>query len=116
MEKNLQKKIRCSYLLLIVIMLFSYAGFAQTNGVTGKIIGSDDGQPLPGVSIKLKDKQTSTVLGADGSYTIAAKAGDVLIFTYLGYAPQQIYVGSNQVVNVTMVPTTSNLNGLLIIG
>lgn len=116
MKKNLQKRIRGSALLFITIMMINYAGFAQTNSVAGKVTGTDDGNPIPGVSIKIKDSQTSTVSGIDGNYTIAAKVSDVIIYTYLGYATQQIYVGSSHVVNVTLVPSNSNLNEVVIIG
>ena len=116
MEKNLRKKLRCSILLFISAMLLSVSAYAQTIRVSGKITGADNAQPLPGVNIKIKDSQAGTVSGADGSYSINAKPGDVLIFSFLSYTTQQIYVSKSATINVALNPSSSNLNEVVVIG
>jgi len=116
MEKFLRKKIRCGMLLFIALTLLSFTGYAQSNNITGKIVSSDGSGGLAGVSIKIKDSSTGTQSGLDGTYSIKAKPGDVLLFSYLGYASQQIYVGKATVIDVSLVLSTSDLNEVVVIG
>ena len=67
-------------LLLALVVQFS---FAQEKTVTGTV--SDDSGPLPGVSISVKGTTRGTDTDFNGKYSIKAKTGDVLSFSYLGY-------------------------------
>ena len=51
--------------------------------ITGKVSGSD-GQPIAGASINVKGNTTTTITNADGTFTIPAAAGDVLVITNVG--------------------------------
>jgi len=116
MGKNLQKKMRCGILLFMAIMLLGLTGYAQTTGISGKVISADDSQPLPGVSIKLKGTATVAVTNIDGNYVIMAKPGDVLVFSYLGYTSQTITVKQSNTIDVSLNSTSSNLNEVVVIG
>ncbi|SDD36265.1 TonB-linked outer membrane protein, SusC/RagA family [Mucilaginibacter pineti] len=116
MERNLQKKMKCGTLLFIAGMLLCFSGYAQTIKVSGKVTGTDDAKPLPGVSIKIKDTSTGTVSGTDGTYTINAKAGDVLVFSFLGYTTLQTYVGQSATINAQLKPSTNGLDEVVVIG
>ncbi|WP_299113520.1 carboxypeptidase-like regulatory domain-containing protein [uncultured Winogradskyella sp.] len=67
---------------------------AQSKSITVKGIVNSEIGPLEGVSIYLKNSKTGTVSKADGSFTFPSqlKAGDVLIFSYLGYDKQSIII------------------------
>ena len=67
---------------------------AQNKSITVKGIVNSDIGPLDGVSIYLKNSKTGTVSKADGSFTFPSqlKAGDILIFSYLGYDKQSIVI------------------------
>ncbi|MEO6981095.1 MAG: TonB-dependent receptor [Mucilaginibacter sp.] len=97
-------------------MLVAVSGYAQTNRITGTITGADDSKPLPGVSIRVSGSKTGAVSAIDGTYSIMAKPADVLIFTFISYTTQQIYVGSSTLINVKMIPAVSNLNEVVVIG
>jgi len=116
MDRNLRRRISCSTLLFITAMLMALSGYAQTHRVTGTIISSEDSQPMPGVSIKIKGATTATISATDGTYSIMAAPTDVLTFTFLGYITQQIYVGSGTLLNVKMVQSITSLNEVVIIG
>ena len=67
---------------------------AQDKSITVKgVINSEIG-PLDGVSIYLKNSKTGTVSKADGSFTFPSQlqAGDVLIFSYLGYEKKSLII------------------------
>ena len=116
MEKDLRKRLRHVVLLFTTLLLLNLTGYAQSVKITGKITSADNNQPLPGVTIKVKDSPTGTLSGADGSYSINAKNGDVLIFSFISYNSQQIYVSSSTVINVALKPATSDLNEVVVIG
>ena len=80
----------------------SYA-MAQGRTVTGKVTSSEDGSPLPGVSISLKGTGVGTVTGLEGTYELAVPdAGGTLVFSFIGFATKEVPVGNQSVVDVTL--------------
>src|SRR5579863_4972205 len=116
MDKNLRRRVSLSILLFITTMLMALSGHAQTHSVTGTIISAEDSKPMPGVSIRVSGAATGTVSATDGTYSILAKPTDVLIFSFISYTTQQIYVGSSTAINVKMSQSVSNLNEVVVIG
>jgi len=84
-------------LLLAFSMQFS---FAQEKTVTGTV--TEKGMPLPGVSVVVKGTTSGTQTDFDGKYSIKTSAGQVLVFSYLGFKTQSITVGASNSVNVVM--------------
>ena len=82
--------------ILLVLSLFSCFthGFAQDMTVTGTVT-DDSGEPLIGVSVAVKGTTRGTTTDFDGNYAIDASAGDVLIFSYVGFESKQITVSSS---------------------
>nr|WP_121270228.1 SusC/RagA family TonB-linked outer membrane protein [Pedobacter schmidteae] len=103
-------------LLLIVLGVFLlYAhSYAQQKSISGKVTASDDGLPIPGVSVKVKGTQTVVQTNARGLYAIKAKAGDVLMFSYIGMAAQEKTVGADLTVNVVLNPDNKSLNEVVV--
>ena len=67
---------------------------AQDKSITVKGVINSEISPLDGVSIYLKNSKTGTVSNADGSFTFPSQlqAGDVLIFSYLGYEKKSLII------------------------
>ncbi len=65
---------------------------AQTLIVQGKISDAETGELLTGVTVLIKQSNVATMTNIDGTYTISAKKGDVLMFRYLGYINKEIIV------------------------
>ncbi|WPU98419.1 TonB-dependent receptor [Mucilaginibacter sp. cycad4] len=102
--------------LFLSALFFSLTGYAQSIKITGKITSAENSLPLPGVTIKVKGAPTGAISGTDGNYTINARTGDILIFSFMSYTTQQIYVGSSTVINVALKPSTNDLNEVVVIG
>ena len=115
MEKSLRKRIRHSVLLLAVMLLYVSA-YAQSAHISGKVVDADGNKPLAGVTVKVKETSTAVATDINGDYRIAAKAGDVLVFSYLSYQTKQIMVGNSSVMNVSLAISSSNLDEVVIIG
>lgn len=82
-------------LLIFLLLCLGSMHYARAQGkkVTGKIVNADDGQPIPGVSVKVEgSKQGGVLTDGDGSFVITATSGQKLVFTYVGFLPQTVEV------------------------
>ncbi|MBU3026241.1 TonB-dependent receptor [Zobellia galactanivorans] len=87
----------------------------EPNTVTGTVIDADEGVPIPGVSVVKKGSAVGVSTDFDGNYSIKAKTGDVLEFSYIGMEARTITV-SSPVVNVKMETDVENLDEVVVIG
>lgn len=82
-------------------------------------ITSETGEGLPGVSVLLKNTSTGTASDALGDYALSlpdASAGGTLVFSFIGYIPQEIPIASQSVINVQLVPSNNSLNEVVVVG
>jgi TonB-dependent starch-binding outer membrane protein SusC len=75
-------------------------GMTEAQTVSGTV--SDNQGPLPGATVVVKGTATGTTADFDGNYSISASAGDVLVFSYVGYTAQEITVGNQSTINVVL--------------
>ena len=103
-------------LLLTALLLLAQLGstFAQDRQITGKVTSSEDGSPIPGVSISVKGTSKGTTSVADGSYRISVGNGTTLIFSSVGFTSQTVAVGSQSMIDVKLVPSTSTLSEVVV--
>jgi TonB-linked SusC/RagA family outer membrane protein len=85
------------------------------NKVTGTVKDTT-GTPLPGVTILIKGNSIATTTDKDGRFSLAAKAGDQLIITMVGYRRQEITIGDETVVNVLLKEAKSSLSEVVVVG
>jgi len=102
------------FLAVLSMLVFSYAAFAQTITVKGTVLETDGKTPVLGCGVLIKGTTTGVMTETDGSYSIKAKAGDVLVFQCLGYEPQEIVVGKSTVVNVSLKLSSEQLEGVVV--
>ena len=81
--------------------------------IHGKVTDSS-GVPLPAVSIRVRGTRGGTVTETDGSFTINAKRGDVLLFSSTGYENTQVKVGESTTVAVVMSKSAQQLTAVVI--
>jgi len=101
--------------LAVLLMLGCFSAFAQQR-VSGKITASDDGSPIPGVNIQEKGTSNGTASDANGNYTITVGSNATLVFSFVGYAPQEVSVGSNTTVDVVLQSDVTALSEIVVIG
>ena len=103
------------FLLFLCCGLISATVYAQTN-VTGKITDST-GEPLIGVSVLIKGFSVGSISDVNGDYSISVpNSQSVLAFSYLGYATQEVSVGNNRIINVTLVEDSQLLEEVVVVG
>ncbi|MFC7668140.1 carboxypeptidase-like regulatory domain-containing protein [Hymenobacter humi] len=98
-------------------MLLAPPGWAQTaRSVTGIVTTATDQSPLPGVTVLVKGTTNGSTTGADGRYAVQASPGAVLVFSFIGYAPQERTVPADGSVDVALKESTTGLEEVVITG
>ncbi len=112
----MKKAIACQRLLVLLAGMFVWITIhAQTKQVTGKVT-SEEGSPLPGISITVKGKPTGTQTAADGTYTIQADANDVLVFSSVGYEPTEVPVGASSIHSISLKAADKKMDEVVVVG
>jgi len=84
--------------------------------VTGQIVDSD-GQPLPGTNILVKGTSNGTTTDVDGKFSLNVDNEDaVLVISFIGYLSQEIRVGSQTNITVTMEADVQSLSEVVVVG
>lgn len=108
------------YLILLLLTTVSSFGlFAQTTKqITGTVKDAETGETLIGVSVALKGKTIGAVTDVNGKFVLklAATEQPTLTFSYIGYTPQDVAVGSRTVVDVQLRKDNKSLNEIVVIG
>ncbi len=109
MNKLLRVSLACLFLFV------SFWGNAQTM-VTGKVTSSEDGSPLPGVSITIKGTTKGTSTDEKGTYKIAVPANSTLQASFIGFTDAEQVVGNRSVVDFTLTSDVKSLNEVVVTG
>lgn len=114
------KKIQLAGLLVllwIALITTPYTLFAQTGKkISGKVT-NESGEALAGVTVQPKGIKGATVTAADGRFSITLQGNEtILIFSYVGYAKQEVGIKNKSIVDVIMVPEKNELSQVVVIG
>jgi TonB-linked SusC/RagA family outer membrane protein len=93
-------KTKLKGILTLLLAFFVQISFAQEKTVSGTV--SDSKETLPGVSVTIKGTTSGTETDFDGNYSIKVKAGEVLVFSYLGYKTIERTVSNATTINITL--------------
>lgn len=114
MFKSLLLKGRC-FGVLLCCLVSSMVVTAQTK-YKGKVIGSDDKLPVIGASVRVKGASTSAVTDVNGEFTISLSPGNTLVVSYIGYQTQEVAVGTDANLRITLIAGTNSLNEVVVTG
>lgn len=83
--------------------------------VSGTILSGEDQSPLPGVNILLKGTTSGTISDSDGRYTINVTSDtDVIVFSFVGYTSQEVAVGSQAEINISLATDARTLSEVVV--
>lgn len=88
---------------------------AVVKAVTGTVLDTK-GEPLTNVSVTIKGAKVGTVTNASGQFSIEANAGDILVFSIVGYIEQEVVVGAEDNLSVILNATDAKLEEVVVIG
>lgn len=102
---------------LLFFLLFALIGttisYGQSQTITGKIT-DENGAPVEGASVTIKGTKTGTAASATGNFSITAKKGDVLVFSSVNFAPVEMTVSDQTVLNVTLSRSEGEINEVVV--
>jgi TonB-linked SusC/RagA family outer membrane protein len=130
-EKNLSVNVQNEEVPKVLDQLLANTGFTYTvlennlivitskdevvnNAVVKGVVHDSQGQPLPGVTVKIKGSTNGTQTDANGNYSINVPDNATLVFSFLGYETQEVVVGARTTINITMAEATKNLNEVVV--
>ena len=120
---------RCGYIFVITMVLATTNKLSaadhlstvtsvqqQQITVTGTVTNKE-GEPLPGANVLIKGTTIGQMTNVDGKFTITAPSEDaVLVFSYLGFATQEVIVGNNRILNISLFEGAQQLEELVVVG
>lgn len=109
----MNKKLLISFMFVCILV---FQSFAQDRTISGKVTSSEDGSPLPGVSVGVKGSTKGTVTASDGSYKINISGTPTLIFSFVGFQRTTIPVGVKSVVDITLISDASEIDEVVVVG
>jgi TonB-linked SusC/RagA family outer membrane protein len=123
-RKNLQIKARLTNppclqrtlgLIIGLMLTFTFAN-AQTLKVSGKVTDADTKETIPGINVMIKGTTQGTISDINGYYSLdVSQPNATLVFSFIGYATQEIAVNGQSVINVQMLSDTKNLDEFIVI-
>lgn len=103
-------------LFMLGIIFTGWQASAQERTISGKVTASEDGSPLPGVSVTVKGTKQGTQTDASGVYKISASGNATLIFSFIGTITQEVAIGTRTIVDVQLASDSKQLSEVVVVG
>lgn len=108
-------RLKFKWIFTLLLALSMQFISAQEKTVSG-VVSDNSGMPVPGVNVSVKGTKSTIQSNFDGKYSIKAKAGDVLVFSFIGMQDATAKVGASNSVNVAMKTATNELGEVVVLG
>lgn len=102
-------------LLFIAISSLNY-GYAQTKIISGKVTSAEDGASIPGANISVKGTTSGSVTDINGDYSISVEDDATLVFSFIGYATQEVPVAGRSVIDIALTGDVQTLQEIVVVG
>jgi TonB-linked SusC/RagA family outer membrane protein len=103
-------------ILIMLLFLASTAVFAQRVTITGTV-SDEKGAPLPGATVQLKGSTTGGLTDLNGKFSIEVPGpNSTLVVSFVGYAPKEIQVMNQTVINVSLREDVQGLEEVVVVG
>lgn len=97
------------------LMLFGWIAQAQDRIVTGTVTASEDGAPIPGVTVVVKGSNTGTNTDAKGTYRLTLPAnGTTLVFSAVGFGRKEEEINGRTTIDVVLQSSVESLNEVVV--
>ncbi|SEW03060.1 TonB-linked outer membrane protein, SusC/RagA family [Chitinophaga sp. YR573] len=111
MNKHVYRTVAWCWLLLFI----AGSALAQTK-FSGKVTDEKTGNPLPGVTVAVKNSNRGTATDPGGAFSLQAKKGETLIFSFVGYAQKEVQLGDASQVTVILSEKVGSLDEVVVTG
>ena len=117
-SKTVNKGVQLMATLLVLVAILSPTStFAQERIVSGKVTAQEDGSPLPGVNVLIKNTSVGTTTDTDGNYRLSVTSdNEVLVFSFIGFQTIEVQVGAQSVIDASLLPDVKQLSEVVVVG
>jgi len=112
----MKSKKNFKYYCLLLAIIFYLPIYAQNVSNVKGTVTDEEGVPLPGVSIIVKNTTKGTATDFDGEYSIDVDSNSILVFSYVGFKTQEIKVDGKSRIDLRLVSDTSLLDEVVVVG
>ena len=98
---------------ILVVLLLPFFALAQ-KVITGQVLSKTDQSPVAGASVAVKGTKLGAATSIDGFFTIKAKQGDILIISGVGIVKQEVPVGEESNLHISVAADAKNLNEIVV--
>ena len=103
-------------LLLLGIYIMVSHVYSQGRSLTGTILDSETGQPLPGATVLIKGTTTGSITDLEGQFQLEVNDGDIVIVSFIGYIAKEIEIKGQTTIEVTLIVEPTELSEIVVIG
>ncbi|MGN6540353.1 MAG: SusC/RagA family TonB-linked outer membrane protein [Ginsengibacter sp.] len=100
----------------LMLLLCTHFSIQAQQNVTGKVVSSKDQTALTGVTVQVKGTSKASITNNDGNFTIQAKDGSTLIFSFVGFLPKELKVNGNHIGTITLDEDVKSLSSVVVVG
>ncbi|MBX2924495.1 MAG: TonB-dependent receptor [Chitinophagaceae bacterium] len=101
----------------LIAVLCSAAVYAQQNlTVTGKVVAASNGSPIAGATVSVKGTTSGTTTDENGNFSIAARSGATLVFSFVGFQESETVVNRSTNLTIQLTATGKGLDEVVVIG
>jgi len=107
----------CGKMMLLLAVVLSFSEAWAQNSVTGTVTSKADKSALPGIAVTVKGTTSGTATDPDGKYTLSnVPANATLVYSFIGFATQEVQVGTRTVIDVQMSEDIQKLSEVVVTG
>ncbi len=115
LKKNLKRLKLIGFNFLFIFVLGLQMTWAQSRAITGKIISSEDNEPVPGVNVIIGGTSSGTVTDVNGDFSIPfSENAKTLVLTCIGYQSRTIEIAGRTNLDITLMPDTRTLSEVVV--
>lgn len=108
---------KCISIVLLIVCMFSAVtnSYAQDKTVSGSV-KDENGSPVPGVNVVEKGTTQGAITDQDGEFSLQVSENSTLVFSFVGYLTQEVVVGGQSQIDVTIQPDITTLSEVVVTG
>ncbi len=109
--------IRNAILLLLLSVCLIPIAYGQNITIKGKVTAADLQAGVPGASVVVKGTTIGTATDVEGNYSLQVPTtSKILVFSLIGYETQEVQIGNQTEINITLKVSVGNLNEVVVVG
>lgn len=112
----MEKKTNFFVFTMLWALFFCCAAYGQDRNVSGTVTDADTHAPMAGVTVVVKGSNRGTTTDQKGHYMLTVPDKAVLAFSFIGYADQEVPVGTSLLVDVSLTEATQKIEELVVVG